>query len=680
MTTPAVKPRILVYLLRRDVRLSDNPVFHSISLLTNKSNSESRKSSSAGIRDREDSVVPKNDTPCFTHLLPVYIFPAQQVEVSGFLSSPTEKSPYPPARSRVANLWRTGPHRARFIAEGAWDLKQRLEGLGCGSGLEVRVGMVEEVVEHILSYYAEQKDEEGNTKADVEAVWITSDEDPEAQQEEAAVKAIAHEKGVDFRAWNDEKYYVDDGDLPFNNINDLPNVYTTFRKSLEPLRKRPRQTLPTPDRLPPLPPNIPPQKAPFEIPTCVLKLKDALLSPLEADPSCGLPSPPRMPEGTETGHPFEGGESSALVRLSDLITNGLMTSYKATRNGMLGVDYSTKLSAYLAQGHLTARQIHWAMVDFEEGNGAGKGQAGYGKGESDGTAGVRFELLWRDYMRLCLRKFGDRFFHIDGIRDWANDPINNKNDIGNERHRPSRKCWRQIDKGCAIGDPAQTLDSFTRFRSGRTGVGLIDAANRELFLTGYTSNRARQNVASFLSSHLGIDWRLGAEWYEFLLIDYDVSSNWGNWQYVSGVGNDPRQGRIFNPVKQAFDYDPHGKYIKAWVPELRGVRTTKHNGAKQGEMDQQRLLGLFQAWKLSLWEKQALGLDGLDWVEHPLVQIQFSVNRGRGGESDGKMRGGGGVGWRGRGRGRGRGRDMRRLGNEEKAERLQSQDSGVNGF
>ncbi|KAK1074165.1 hypothetical protein LTR48_009324, partial [Friedmanniomyces endolithicus] len=80
------------------------------------------------------------------------------------------------------------------------------------------------------------------------------------------------------------------------------------------------------------------------------------------------------------------------------------------------------------------------------------------------------------------------------------------------------------------------------------------------------------NVASYLTKHLGIDWRLGAEWYECNLIDYDVHSNWGNWQYVAGVGNDPRgDARVFNPVKQAVDYDAHGEYIRAWVPELRGL-------------------------------------------------------------------------------------------------------------
>jgi deoxyribodipyrimidine photo-lyase len=168
--------------------------------------------------------------------------------------------------------------------------------------------------------------------------------------------------------------------------------------------------------------------------------------------------------------------------------------------------------------------------------------------------------------------------------------------------------WKYPDE-----DPSVKA-AVTRFLEGTTGTGLIDASMRELFLTGYTSNRARQNVASFLSKHLGIDWRIGAEWYEMLLTDYDVSSNWGNWQYTAGVGNDPRgEARIFNPVKQAFDYDPKGEYVKAWVPELRGIEDPQV---------------IFQAWKMSDGEKKARGLLDADWVEKPLKRIDFHVGRG----------------------------------------------------
>lgn len=309
-----------------------------------------------------------------------------------------------------------------------------------------------------------------------------------------------------------------------------------------------------------------------------------------------------------------------------------MSGYKDTRNGLLGTDFSTKLSAWLALGCITARQVHWDMVSFEDGKTeVGRDAPGYGKGENKGTAAVRFELLWRDYMRLCTRKFGPRLFRVDGFRDdtsvrwrYVSSPV---------KFTESKKSAKNID------DP--TTAAVLRFITGRTGTGLIDASQRELFLTGYTSNRARQNVASYLAKHLGIDWRIGAEWYEMNLIDYDVSSNYGNWQYVAGVGNDPRGARIFNPVKQALDYDPQGDYIRAWVPELRDVKVEKNNAR---ENSSENLMGIFQAWRLPEAEKQRAGLDSVEWVRKPLVRIDFSLNRWGGGAKRGKSRGKGSGG------------------------------------
>ena len=85
------------------------------------------------------------------------------------------------------------------------------------------------------------------------------------------------------------------------------------------------------------------------------------------------------------------------------------------------------------------------------------------------------------------------------------------------------------------------------------------------------SNRGRQNVASFLAKGLGLNWLLGAEYFESILIDHDVCSNYANWLYSAGVGNDPRQNRRFNVIKQAKDYDGNGEYVRKWVPELKDV-------------------------------------------------------------------------------------------------------------
>ena len=87
----------------------------------------------------------------------------------------------------------------------------------------------------------------------------------------------------------------------------------------------------------------------------------------------------------------------------------------------------------------------------------------------------------------------------------------------------------------------------------------------ELQKTGFMNNRGRQNVASFFCNELNMDWRLGAAYFETQLVDYDVCSNWGNWAYLAGVGNDPRGNRYFNIEKQAQDYDKNKEYRNLWL-------------------------------------------------------------------------------------------------------------------
>lgn len=175
MSSPA---RVLIYLLRRDLRLADNPVFNEIARL----NKQSQKP--------------------FTHLLPVYCFPAQQVEVSGFLSSDEQRSPYPDARSYVGGFWRCGHLRAKFLAESAWDLKKDLESVG--SGLEIRVGMVHDAVKAILDTYRDRDDVE------VHGLWMTEEEGWEEKQEEEKVRHVLEQEDKEFRLWTDEKYLIDE--------------------------------------------------------------------------------------------------------------------------------------------------------------------------------------------------------------------------------------------------------------------------------------------------------------------------------------------------------------------------------------------------------------------------------------------------------------------------------------
>jgi deoxyribodipyrimidine photo-lyase len=202
------QPRILLYILRRDVRLSDNPVFHFASRQINRGQN-SALSSSSELRNRDDSFISEHGGAAFTHLLPVYVFSANQVESSGFLASPSDQCPYPEARSEVAKVWRTGPHRASFTAQGVWDLKRRLERLGCGSGLQVRVGLIEDVVRDILEFYAKRGDNE-TSNARVTGIWMTSDDGTEERHDEKLVEKLAVQYDVNFKVWEDTKFYVDE--------------------------------------------------------------------------------------------------------------------------------------------------------------------------------------------------------------------------------------------------------------------------------------------------------------------------------------------------------------------------------------------------------------------------------------------------------------------------------------
>ena len=100
---------------------------------------------------------------------------------------------------------------------------------------------------------------------------------------------------------------------------------------------------------------------------------------------------------------------------------------------------------------------------------------------------------------------------------------------------------------------------------GKTKNPFINANMIELKETGWMSNRGRQNVSSYLTKNLLIDWRVGASYFESMLIDYDVHSNYGNWMYNSGVGNDPIKNRIFNPKLQAERYDPKKNFQNLWL-------------------------------------------------------------------------------------------------------------------
>lgn len=222
---------------------------------------------------------------------------------------------------------------------------------------------------------------------------------------------------------------------------------------------------------------------------------------------------------------FKGGETKAIERLNHyFFKKKLILDYKNTRNGMIGADYSSKFSAWLSLGCISPRYIYQELKKFE---------VKYEENQS--TYWLIFELMWRDYFRFMMKKHQTKFFQKEGIKGESktmNRPMNNQ---------------------------------LQNWINGKTGVDFIDANMLELKLTGFMSNRGRQNVASYLCNDLNLDWRFGAAYFEQQLIDYDVSSNWGNWAYLAGVGNDPRANRYFNIEKQASDYDKNHAFRDLWL-------------------------------------------------------------------------------------------------------------------
>lgn len=300
-------------------------------------------------------------------------------------------------------------------------------------------------------------------------------------------------------------------DLPFP-VTHTPDVFTSFRKEVEKIVPI-RPPFPTPDFIPPIPDELDPGALPC--------MADWGFSREEIASTDDLI--------------FNGGESEGLKRLNHYFwETDHIAHYKKTRNELIGRSYSSKFSPYLAQGCLSPKLIYAELKRYEE-----------ERTKNDSTYHLYFELLWRDFFRLMGKKYGNEIFKKSGIK--------NEERIDLEDNHEFFRIWCE----------------------GRTGMPFVDAAMTELNTTGYMSNRARQNAASFLINDLKVNWQMGAEYFESLLIDYDVCSNWGNWNYVAGVGNDPREGRYFNILNQARKYDPEGRFVKKWIPSLNNLPSDK---------------------------------------------------------------------------------------------------------
>ena len=254
-----------------------------------------------------------------------------------------------------------------------------------------------------------------------------------------------------------------------------------------------------------------------------LKIDSPLSPPNRLPPPITDPLPlTQLGQGSGANTLFKGGEIAGVRHMQKYFQSDLPSTYKQTRNGLDGMDYSTKFSPWLAQGCLSARRIIHRLNQYED-----------EVVSNDSTYWIYFELLWREYFQWYAEKYGEQMIAFSGIKDRS----------PNTSFYPER---------------------FQKWCQGTTPYPIVNACMRQLNATGYMSNRGRQLVASCFVHELSLDWRYGAAYMEQQLVDFDLGSNWGNWQYLAGVGADPRGHRQFDLNKQTQIYDPKQQFINRW--------------------------------------------------------------------------------------------------------------------
>ncbi len=389
-------------------------------------------------------------------------------------------------RTSTYGFKKTGDYRAQFVMECVADLRQNIRTVG--GELAIYTGIPEDLLPAVCQQYG------------AATLYVSQEVAPEETKVEAELQQRLRGRGVGMKTYNTATLLTKEL-LPFA-VDTMPDMFTAFRWQVERINAI-QEPLPALTKI--------------AVPADMNAGEQPELSALNGAP---------VTIDARAAIALVGGETAALARLQEYVweTDGV-ARYFDTRNGLVGRDYSTKLSAWLAVGCVSARMIHHTVKEYERVRVANKS-----------TYWVTFELLWRDFFRFNMEKYHCELFFSQG---------------------PKRK----------TKDHTDNYELLHQWINGETGSGFVDANMNELRLTGFMSNRGRQITASYLVNDLKVKWLMGAAYFESLLIDYDVSSNYGNWAYIAGVGNDPRQDRYFNIDKQAATYDADGAYRKLWLPK-----------------------------------------------------------------------------------------------------------------
>lgn len=367
---------------------------------------------------------------------------------------------------------RCGSAREKFILESLMNLQYQFNQRG-GTFLVLEGNPNAELSRLCLEYQ-------------VRKVYTKKQVGSEEKMLQTEIKQQLLKLGVDFQTYSTSTLYHPD-DLPFS-VRDIPMLFTKFRKLAEKESK---------------------VRAPFVAPQRIVTPK-LEVSPLEV-------------KKYSTPEWLLGGEDAAQQRLAEFIWEShSIRTYKETRDQLIGLNFSSKFSAWLSQGCISPRRIYSEIKRYEHEVVA-----------NESTYWVIFELLWRDFFRFSFKKHPKAYFQLNGLGQQA--------------------LYSQFDPS-----------KFDAWTQGKTSEPLINAGMNELRETGFVSNRMRQILASYWVFGMQQDWRYGAAWFEYCLVDYDVASNWGNWAYIAGVGNDNRGGREFNIEKQAQLFDRDGVYRRTW--------------------------------------------------------------------------------------------------------------------
>nr|QDO16294.1 cryptochrome DASH [Lingulodinium polyedra] len=456
-------------------------------------------------------------------------------------------------QSRWGKHPRTGCHRARFLAQSIEELDRSLRRIG--SGLLVVAGRPEDILPDLVG--------DGGVLA-----FQREDTSEEQQVEEAVLQGLRPGASA-LRHQGLTLFHRED--LGWDPAETLPLPFGKFLHGTC-HRITPRPELPAPG-----PGDLPPPLAGLAqagvgedgggLPRSAVAAEEGAIlaamgcSPRRACAAAGAEGAPAIA--------WRGGEAAGLERLAEYAAPSGLGTYHRTRNQLHGANHSSHLSPWLANGSLSPRTVYWRAKEYERVHAGAERDPRF-----DHVAKFVFELCWRDYFRLYCAHFGARVFFPGG---------------------PARssKPWRR------------DAEAEERWKEGRTGVPLVDALMRELRATGFIANRGRYIVASYLLHYLGIDWRVGADWFESLLLDHDVCSNYGEWTSTAGVaaapgartplglkGRGPTGGRrpgarggggdpwakgaatgeaVFDPWEQAAQYDKGEEYVRRWLPELRAV-------------------------------------------------------------------------------------------------------------